>query len=320
MTEAEQFLATARQVVQDEAKALDALAAGLDGRFAEAVQMMLQASGRIIVSGIGKSGHIGRKIAATLASTGTPAHFVHPAEASHGDLGMVAKGDVVLAISNSGEAPELANLLAYTRRFGIPLIGLSSRLDSTLMKAADGHLVIPAMGEACGFGMVPTISTTLTLAMGDALAVALMQHRDFGPDAFRNFHPGGKLGARLSTVRDLMHTGAALPLVAEDTAMPDVLIEMTRKEFGVTGVTDADGNLTGIITDGDLRRHMDGLLTCVARDVMTRDPRSIPPGAMAEEAVARMTGRITCLFVVPEGSRRAEGLIRLHDCLRAGLG
>ncbi|MGR3806155.1 KpsF/GutQ family sugar-phosphate isomerase [Marinibacterium profundimaris] len=320
MTEAERFLATARQVVQDEAKALEALAGAFDERFAEAVQMMLEAEGRVIVSGIGKSGHIGRKIAATLASTGTPAHFVHPSEASHGDLGMVARGDVVLAISNSGEAPELANLLSYTRRFQIPLIGLSSRMDSTLMQAADAHLLIPSLGEACGFGMVPTISTTLTLAMGDALAVAIMQHRDFGPEAFRNFHPGGKLGARLSTVGDLMHTGDALPLVSEDTAMPDVLIEMTRKEFGVAGVTDDRGLLTGIITDGDLRRHMDGLLTQKAADVMTRGPRTIGPGALAEEAVAQMTGKITCLFVVPEGSRRAEGLIRLHDCLRAGVG
>ena len=320
MTETERFLATARQVVTDEARALDALAGSLDGRFADAVRMMLEAEGRIIVSGIGKSGHIGRKIAATLASTGTPAHFVHPSEASHGDLGMVARGDVVLAISNSGEAPELANLLSYTRRFQIPLIGLSSRMESTLMQAADAHLLIPSLGEACGFGMVPTISTTVTLAMGDALAVAIMQHRDFGPEAFRNFHPGGKLGARLSTVRDLMHSGDALPLVREDTAMPDVLIEMTRKEFGVTGVTDAAGDLIGIITDGDLRRHMDGLLTQKASDVMTRGPRTIAPTALAEEAVAQMTGKITCLFVVPEGSQKAEGLIRLHDCLRAGVG
>lgn len=321
MTDTERFLATARQVVTDEARALDALAGAFDEHFAEAVQMILQAKGRIIVSGIGKSGHIARKIAATLASTGTPAHFVHPAEASHGDLGMVAKGDVVLAISNSGEAPELANLLSYTRRFGIPLIGLSSRMESTLMQAADAYLLIPAMGEACGFGMVPTISTTLTLAMGDALAVALLKYRDFGPEAFRDFHPGGKLGARLSTVRDLMHTGEALPLVGESTPMTDVLIEMTQKGFGLAGVTDADGLLTGIITDGDLRRHMDGLLTQTARDVMTKGPRTIAPTALAEEAVAQMTGSITSLFVVPkEGPHVAEGLIRLHDCLRAGVG
>ena len=320
MTDRDTFLATGRDVIACEAAALTMLQNSLGESFAEAVELILNTKGRVIVSGIGKSGHIGRKIASTLASTGTPAHFVHPAEASHGDLGMVARGDVVLAISNSGEAPELANLLSYTRRFQIPLIGLSSRMESTLMKAADGHLLIPSLGEACGFGMVPTISTTLTLAMGDALSVALMQHRDFGPESFRNFHPGGKLGARLSTVHDLMHTGEALPLVTDDTAMSDVLIEMTRKGFGVAGVTDANGDLTGIITDGDLRRHMDGLLTRTARDVMTENPRTIGPDALAEEAVAKMTGKITCLFVIPEGSAQAEGLIRLHDCLRAGIG
>lgn len=188
------------------------------------------------------------------------------------------------------------------------------------MKAADGHLLIPSVGEACGFGMVPTISTTLTLAMGDALSVVLMNHRNFGPDAFRNFHPGGKLGARLSMVRDLMHEGDALPLVSQDTAMSDVLIEMTQKGFGVTGVLDDQQDLVGIITDGDLRRHMDGLLTQTARDVMTANPRTIGPDALAEEAVAKMTGKITCLFVIPDGSARAQGLIRLHDCLRAGIG
>ncbi|UWQ79152.1 KpsF/GutQ family sugar-phosphate isomerase [Leisingera sp. S132] len=322
MTDTEKFLVTARQVITDEAKALDALAEGLDERFAEAVQLILQAKGRIIVSGIGKSGHIGHKIAATLASTGTPAYFVHPAEASHGDLGMLSEGDVVLAISNSGEAPELANLLAFTRRFAIPLIGLSSKMDSTLMKQADVHLQIPSMGEACGFGMVPSISTTLTLAMGDALAIALMKHRDFRPENFRDFHPGGKLGAQLSKVRDLMHADGALPLVLETTPMADALIEISQKGFGVAGVAAADGALAGIITDGDLRRHMDGLLNKTAAEVMTADPATIAPGAMAQEAVAVMNQRkITCLFVVdPETGRKAEGLLHIHDCLRAGLG
>ncbi|KIC10342.1 D-arabinose 5-phosphate [Leisingera sp. ANG-M1] len=322
MTNTEKFLSTARQVIADEAKALDALADSLDNRFAEAVQLILGAKGRIIVSGIGKSGHIGHKIAATLASTGTPAYFVHPAEASHGDLGMLSEGDVVLAISNSGEAPELANLLVFTRRFGIPLIGLSSKLDSTLMKQADVHLQIPSLGEACGFGMVPSISTTLTLAMGDALAIALMKHRDFRPENFRDFHPGGKLGAQLSKVRDLMHAGEALPLVPEATPMPDALIEISQKGFGVAGVAAADGSLAGIITDGDLRRHMDGLLEKTAAEVMTAGPATIAPGAMAEEAVAVMNQRkITCLFVVdPENGGKAEGLLHIHDCLRAGLG
>lgn len=323
MTSAETFLATARQVITDEAKALDALADALDSRFADAVELVLKAKGRVIVSGIGKSGHIGHKIAATLASTGTPAYFVHPAEASHGDLGMVSQDDVVLAISNSGEAPELANLLAFTRRFGIPLIGLSSRMDSTLMKEADVHLQIPAMGEACGFGMVPSISTTLTLAIGDALAIALMKHRDFRPENFRAFHPGGKLGARLSRVSDLMHGDDALPLVRQDTPMSDALIEISQKGFGVSGVINDDGTLIGIITDGDLRRHMDGLLGKTAADVMTANPTTIASDSMAEEAVAIMNERkITCLFVVdPEAKDGvARGLLHIHDCLRVGLG
>ncbi|UWQ28829.1 SIS domain-containing protein [Leisingera sp. M523] len=322
MTDTEKLLVTARQVITDEARALDTLAESLDGRFAEAVQLILQAKGRIIVSGIGKSGHIGHKIAATLASTGTPAYFVHPAEASHGDLGMLSEGDVVLAISNSGEAPELANLLVFTRRFGIPLIGLSSKMDSALMKQADVHLQIPSLGEACGFGMVPSISTTLTLAMGDALAIALMKYRDFRPENFRDFHPGGKLGAQLSKVRDLMHAGDALPLVAENTPMSDALIEISQKGFGVAGVVAADGSLAGIITDGDLRRHMDGLLDKSSAEVMTASPASITPGAMAQEAVAVMNQRkITCLFVVdPDNGGKAEGLLHIHDCLRAGLG
>ncbi|GGH28630.1 arabinose-5-phosphate isomerase [Cribrihabitans marinus] len=322
MTETEAFLATARQVVADEARALEVLAGALDDRFADAARLIHGATGRVIVSGIGKSGHIGHKIAATLASTGTPAYFVHPAEASHGDLGMVSGNDVVLAISNSGEAPELVNLLAFTRRFGIPLIGLSSNPDSTLMTQSDVQLLIPSMGEACGFGIVPTISTTLTLAMGDALAVALMKYRDFRPEDFRAFHPGGKLGSRLSRVRDLMHAGDELPMVGTGTGMGETLLEMSRKGFGVVGVTESDGSLAGIITDGDLRRHMAGLLDQTAGDVMTRTPTTIAPDAMAEEAVAVMDNRkITCLFVIdPEAPGKAAGILTIHDCLRAGLG
>ncbi len=320
MTDTEAFLRTARQVVTDEARALEVLAESLDEHFAEAVQLILQATGRIIISGIGKSGHIGHKIAATLASTGTPAYFVHPAEASHGDLGMVSKGDVVLAISNSGEAPELANLLAFTRRFGIPLIGLSSKPESTLMKQADVHLLIPSLGEACGFGMVPSISTTLTLAMGDALAIALMKYRDFKPEDFRAYHPGGKLGAQLSTVRDLMHED--LPLVTAGTPMSEALLVMSQKSFGVVGVTDHAGRLLGIVTDGDLRRNMDGLLSKNTEEVMTENPMTIAPSAMAEEAVAIMNDRkITSLFVVdPDTNGPALGLLHIHDCLRVGLG
>lgn len=315
------FRDTARQVITDEANALATLAEHLDEGFEQAAQAILSAEGRVIVSGIGKSGHIAHKIAATLASTGTPAFFVHPAEASHGDLGMVARGDIVLAISNSGEAPELVNLLAYTRRFGIPLIGLSSRSDSTLMKQADIRLLIPQTGEACGFGVVPSNSTTMTLALGDALAIALMHHRNFTPENFRDFHPGGKLGAQLSRVRDLMHPD--VPTVPRGTAMSDALLTMTQKGFGVVGVTDASGHLDGIVTDGDLRRNMDDLLSLNVDQVMTPDPRTIGPDEMAEKAVALMTlgsPKVTCLFVVdPAGDGRAEGILHIHDCLRAGL-
>ncbi len=316
------FQDTARRVIDIESVGLRQLAEGLDDSFDAAVKLLLDASGRVIVSGMGKSGHIARKIAATLASTGTPAHFVHPAEASHGDLGMMAQGDVAMVLSNSGETPELADMVAYTRRFAIPLIGVASRRDSTLLKQSDVALVLPAAPEACGTGIVPTTSTTMTLALGDALAVALMEHRAFTPENFREFHPGGKLGARLSKVRDLMHDGAALPMVGLDTPMPDTLIEISQKGFGVAGVADDKGSLKGIITDGDLRRHMAGLLDLKASEVMTSNPTTIAPGALAEEAVAIMNDRkITCLFVVEPGAEnRALGLLHIHDCLRVGLG
>ncbi|MCA0870492.1 KpsF/GutQ family sugar-phosphate isomerase [Seohaeicola saemankumensis] len=317
-----QFQDIARRVIRVEANALNLLADGLDDSFDRAVETLLNATGRVIISGMGKSGHIARKIAATFASTGTPAHFVHPAEASHGDLGMMAQGDVALVLSNSGETPELADLVAYTRRFAIPLIGVASRPGSTLLKQSDVALVLPPAEEACGSGIVPTTSTTMTLALGDALAVALMEHRAFTPENFREFHPGGKLGARLSKVRDLMHSGDALPLVVKTTQMGDALIEISQKGFGVVGVTQPDGTLLGIITDGDLRRHMEGLLNLSAADVMTVDPTTIGPDALAEEAVAIMNKRkITCLFVVdPQGPRTAQGLLHIHDCLRVGLG
>ena len=316
------FIDTARRVIKAEAAALTTLAEGLDDRFRAAIDLLKDTRGRVIVTGIGKSGHIGKKIAATLASTGTPAQFVHPAEASHGDLGMITSADVVLAISNSGEAPELANLIAYSRRFAIPLIGITSRAESALGGQCDVVLLLPQTGEACGTGVVPTSSTTMTLALGDALAVALMENRNFTPEHFRDFHPGGKLGAQLSRVSDLMHAGDALPLISETTPMTDALIEISQKGFGVVGVADAAGALTGIITDGDLRRHMDGLLALSAGDVMTRTPTTIAPTALAERAVGIMNARkITCLFVVdPTGPGQPAGLIHIHDCLRVGLG
>ncbi|MCC7319982.1 MAG: KpsF/GutQ family sugar-phosphate isomerase [Rubellimicrobium sp.] len=318
MTDPALQIATAARVLSEEAAALNALAATIGADFTRAVAVILGAEGRVIVSGMGKSGHVARKIAATLASTGTPAHFVHPAEASHGDLGMMIRGDVVLVLSNSGETPELADLVAHTRRFSIPLIAMAARAESTLMLAADVRLLLPPVAEACGVGIVPTTSTTMMLGLGDALAIALMQSRDFTPEHFRVFHPGGRLGARLSHVRDLMHGAESLPLVAPETGMGDVLLAITARGFGVAGVV-ADGVLAGVITDGDLRRHMAGLLGRRAADVMTRAPQTIGPDALAQEAVARMNAlRITSLFVTdPAGA--VLGLIHVHDCLRAGV-
>ncbi|SPH23616.1 Arabinose 5-phosphate isomerase KdsD [Defluviimonas aquaemixtae] len=317
----ETFLATARRVIGIEAAGLAALSDALGDSFAEAIDLILKAKGRVIVSGMGKSGHVGRKIAATLASTGTPAQYVHPAEASHGDLGMVTEGDVALVLSNSGETPELKDIIAHTRRFSIPLIGIASRPGSTLLRQSDVAIVLPDAEEACGTGVVPTTSTTMTLALGDALAVVLMEHRRFTPEHFRTFHPGGKLGAMLMKVEDLMHGGDAVPLVPAGTQMSDALLTMSQKGFGVVGVTDAKGRLMGIVTDGDLRRHMAGLLDHTADEVMTEGPLTIGPGEVAQKAVALMRDRkITCLFVVdPEGDGLASGLIHIHDCLRAGV-
>ncbi|WP_085307518.1 KpsF/GutQ family sugar-phosphate isomerase [Planktotalea arctica] len=320
MADTSKFLETARRVIRIEADALDLLADGIGDPFAAAVQLILDAPGRIIICGMGKSGHVARKIAATFASTGTPAHFVHPAEASHGDLGMMAKGDVALVLSNSGETPELADVIAHTRRFNIPMIGVASNAASTLLTQSDVAIVLPAAPEACGTGVVPTTSTTMTLALGDAMAVALMEHRAFTPANFRDFHPGGKLGARLSLVGNLMHAGDAMPLVTPQTGMGDALLEISQKGFGVVGVACTDGTLEGIITDGDLRRHMDGLLDLRASDVQTKAPTTVRAGALAEEALGIMNARkITCLFVTDERGK-VEGLLHIHDCLRAGLG
>lgn len=320
MVSKDKFLDTARRVIRIEADALGLLADGIGDPFADAVQMILDAPGRIIICGMGKSGHVARKIAATFASTGTPAHFVHPAEASHGDLGMMTKGDVALVLSNSGETPELADVIAHTRRFGIPMIGVASKAKSTLLTQSDVAIVLPNAEEACGTGVVPTTSTTMTLALGDAMAIALMEHRAFTPANFRDFHPGGKLGARLSKVSDLMHSGDALPIATTTTSMGDVLLEISQKGFGVVGVADTAGHLQGIITDGDLRRHMDGLLDLTADDVQTKDPTTVRAGALAEEALGIMnTHKITCLFVTTD-DKKVEGLIHIHDCLRAGLG
>jgi arabinose-5-phosphate isomerase len=312
-------IAEARRVLETEAAALAALAAALDGTFGHALDLLAAATGRIVVTGMGKSGHVGRKIAATLASTGSPALFVHPAEASHGDLGMITQADAILALSNSGETPELSDILAYARRFAIPLVALTGRAESALARHADVALVLPAAPEACPMGLAPTTSTTLMLGLGDAVAVALLARKGFSATDFRLFHPGGKLGQRLARVRELMHTGAEVPLAPETTRMDEALVRMTAGRFGCLGLTDGAGRLVGIITDGDLRRHMEpGLLGRVAAEVMTRNPRTIGPDALAAEALREMNERrITALFVVE--ARRPTGILHVHDLLRAGV-
>ena len=312
----------AREVLATEAAGLRALAAGLGSAFGQAVDCLAAASGRIVVSGMGKSGHVAHKIAATMASTGTPAMFVHPAEASHGDLGMIVAGDAVLALSNSGETVELADLVAHTRRFRLPLVAITARSDSALARAADVALLLPDAAEACPMGLAPTTSTTMQMALGDALAVALLKRRGFTAADFRRFHPGGRLGARLKRVRDLMHAGDAVPLAPLDLPMDQALVLMTEKRFGCLGVTGPDGRLAGILTDGDLRRAMGpSLLTRAVREVMTPNPRTIGPDALAAEALHAMNAHerpVTALFVVG-ASGQVEGILHIHDLLRMGV-
>jgi arabinose-5-phosphate isomerase len=315
-------LDVARDVLTTEAAGLRALAAGLGPEFSRAVDCLASASGRIVVSGMGKSGHVARKIAATFASTGTPAMFVHPAEASHGDLGMILPEDGILALSNSGETAELADIVAHVRRFGLSLVAITARADSTLARAADVALLLPPSAEACPMGLAPTTSTTMQMALGDALAVALLTRRGFTEADFRRFHPGGRLGARLRRVRDLMHTGEAVPLAEIGMPMDRALVLMTEKRFGCLGVTSGNGALLGIITDGDLRRAMGpDLLTRPVDDVMTRSPRTIGPDALAAEALYAMNAHyrpVTALFVVdPDG--KVAGILHIHDLLRAGV-
>jgi len=320
-------LAAARRVLSYAGDAIRALAATLNGDFSRAVDTIMAVRGRVIVSGMGKSGHVARKIAATLASTGTPAQFIHPAEASHGDLGMVTREDVLLMLSNSGETRELSDLITFAKRFSIPVIGVASRAQSTLIQASDVPLVLPKFQEACPMGMAPTTSTTLQLVLGDALAVALMERRGFSTDQYRELHPGGALGQALIRVSDIMHKDSELPLVAPDAAMREVIITMTSGGVGfagVAGVVDDKGALIGIITDGDVRRHVErNILDRKARDVMTAKPKTIAPAMLAAEALAFMNAppKVTSLFVVEPRAKikRPLGLLTVHDCLRAGL-
>ncbi len=312
----------ARAVLEIEAQALLAMSKELSPDFPRVVQLVLNTQGRVIVSGIGKSGHIGRKIAATLASTGTPSFFVHASEASHGDLGMITPQDICILISNSGETKELSDVLAHTRRFSIPLVAISSNGESTLAKTSDYKLILPKAEEACPMGMAPTTSTTLTLALGDALAVALMNQRDFLPEHFRTFHPGGKLGAQLATVEQLMHGSESIPLVAMDAPMADVILEMSSKGFGTVGVLSKDGALEGVISDGDLRRNMARLMETTAADVANTSPITVSSESLAAEALALMNGKegrnISTLFAVDELGRPI-GILNIHDLLRAGV-
>ena len=309
-----------RRVLTVEAEALGALAAGLGDSFNAAVEALFSAKGKIVCTGMGKSGHVARKIAATLASTGSPAAFVHPAEASHGDLGMVGPGDVVLALSKSGEASELADIVAYAKRFDMPLLAMTAAADSALGRAADILLLMPDAPEATPEVNAPTTSTTLQLALGDALAVALLERRGFTPGDFRVFHPGGKLGAMLRTVGELMHGADETPLVEPWTPMREALLVMTEKRFGCVGVLGEGGRLAGIITDGDIRRHIDGLFDRTAGEVMTASPKTAAPGALAAEALKRMTQTApasTVLFVVEND--RPVGILHIHDLVRAGV-
>ncbi|WP_308918247.1 KpsF/GutQ family sugar-phosphate isomerase [Jannaschia sp. LMIT008] len=309
-------LETGRDVLRTEAAALHAMADAMPDGFADAVALIAGLSGRVVTSGIGKSGHVARKIAATLASTGTPALFLHPSEASHGDLGMIASGDAVLIASNSGGNAELGDVIAYTRRFGIPLLAISSRPDSALGRAADIPLILPPAPEACGLGMVPTTSTTMTLALGDALAVALLRGRGFRAEDFKVFHPGGRLGAQMARVGDLMHRD--VPAVASDAPMADVLLAMTSGGFGLAVVVDGAGALAGIVTDGDLRRNMAGLMERTAGAVATRDPVTASPDMLAARALAVMNERRITALIVRDGDAPV-GVVRLLDLLRAGV-
>ncbi len=318
MTE-KSYIATARRVLSLETEALGAMAAQLGDSFVEAVETVLAAKGRVICTGIGKSGHVARKIAATLASTGTQAYFVHATEASHGDLGMIGQGDVILALSKSGETKELADLLHYARRYSIPIIGMTAKADSTLGRAANVLLAIPDAAEACAETNAPTTSTTLMMALGDALAVALLESKGFKADHFKVYHPGGKLGAMLRTAADVMHGAADLPIVPAGAPFIDAVKAMSAKGFGVLGVVAKNGLLAGIVTDGDLRRYLtSGKSAAIIDEVMTKSPRTAEPDSLAADILRTMNERkITQIFVLNAG--KPVGLVHMHDLLKSGL-
>ena len=315
-------LARARHVLEVEMAGLAAVREHLDARFARAVELVLACRGKVVVTGVGKSGIVCRKMAATLASTGTPAVFLHAGEGVHGDLGTLVRGDVLVAVSNSGETAEVLSLLPAARRLGLPLVAITGKLDSTLARAADVALDVSVPEEACPLNLAPTASTTATMALGDALAIALLEERGFSTEDFALLHPAGALGRRLLRVEDLMHRGTELPLVAADASLKDTLVEITSKRLGATGVVDGTGALVGIVTDGDLRRGLEraaDIRTLTAHDLMTTQPKTVGGGALAAEAVATMERHaITSLFILAD-ARRPVGVIHLHDLLRAGV-
>ena len=317
------LIESAQRTLEAEGEGIAALAAavrdGLGAPFVAAVDLISEARGRVIVTGMGKSGHVGRKVAATFASTGTPAFFVHPSEASHGDLGMITPDDVILALSWSGETVELKDLIDYSRRFSMGLIAVTANADSALARAADVALLVPTAREACPHNLAPTTSTLMQQALGDALAVALLQSRGFTATQFGIFHPGGRLGTRLKFVRDVMHKGDAMPLTALGARMSDAIVEMSAKGFGCVGITDHDGRLVGIITDGDLRRHMrPNLLEAPVETIMTRAPKAVNSDQLASEALEILTSsKVTALFVVD--AEHPVGVMNFHDLLRAGI-
>lgn len=312
------YIKTAKKVIESEIEGLKAIENWFDDNFTQAVDLILKAKGRIILSGMGKSGHIANKIAATMASTGTPALFVHPSEASHGDLGMITADDVVILLSNSGETSELKDIIIYCNRFSIPLIGIVRRKTSVLVDAATVALILPETPEASSIN-APTTSTTMMLALGDALAISAMESKGFTKDDFGIFHPGGKLGSAFIKIKDLMHKDGELPLIDENAKMSEVLIEMTAKHFGTAGIIDKDGKFKGIITDGDLRRHMsDNLTKHIAKDVMTKNPITTTEDKLASEAISIMQSKkITSLFILKD--EKPVGILHIHDILRAGI-
>jgi arabinose-5-phosphate isomerase len=314
---------SAQRTIEIETEGLSALKGaikdGMSAAFSDAVMLLKAARGRVIISGIGKSGHVGQKIAATFASTGTPSFFVHPSEASHGDLGMITRDDVILAISWSGETVELKNIITFSRRFSVPLISITSRRESALGQQSDVVLELPRAKEACPHGLAPTTSTTMQLALGDCLAIALLEAKGFTAHDFKVFHPGGSLGASLKYVADVMHRDERLPLARETASMSEALVTMTAKSFGCLGIVDAKGKLVGVVTDGDLRRHMgEGLLKSKTVDIMTKKPKTVEPGMLASAALEMLNAsRITALFVVDKG--KPVGIVHVHDLLRAGV-